>query len=97
MELSYNYCSKKITLMTDIRVLFVNRDLFLNTRNNKSLLQGRRFQVQTLAEIIFFDKFFAVFKMLINIIGINLTINFTCNFNSDPVLELLIGCVWRVA
>jgi len=83
--MSYNYCFKKITLMSDISTLF-------DTRNNKSLLPFRqnRFQVQILVEVIFFaKKFFAVFKMFINIISINLTINFICNFNFNLVLELL--------
>jgi len=38
-------------------------------------------------ERIFRNKFYVVFKMLINIISINL-IKFICEFNSNPVLEL---------
>jgi len=34
------------------------------------------------------NKFFAVFKMLINIVSINLTINLFVDFNSNPSLEL---------
>jgi len=38
-----------------------------------------------LAEIIFFAISFLQFKMLINIISINLTIKFICDFNSNLV------------
>jgi len=54
----------------------------------KILPQQGYFLYNILLYNIFRNKFFVVFKMLINIVSINLTINLFVDFNSNPPLEL---------